>query len=359
MKTSTEFSLSKQDSVRFDYLADLNLMDVNSDGDRLLLYSYLKKSFLIIDTSGKLLSTFELDPNVLGRLPFLSSQFVSNGFAIGTDKGFFIMDFNGDVIQEFQFDRNFVPSLARFSSENPLISHEEKFYFSYPQSNLEIGINSPQFYQNSKLIGVYDKKSKKVDLSAPLPQNSVYKNGKSHQLDDFDAIIRLKDSIFFVALKKELAIFKYDLANLNGEPRRISLKIDGFYVNEGIPMDLVNPDMLMFDPTYGSIENFYNFNDEFIVFYKKGYEEADRQKFDLLNSPVELEEFQEIAKNKYPYFVGYFDNQGNLLKELELSSDFNPNNTIFSGDYLYSISNPSTISEEDFYTINIYNLTKK
>lgn len=354
-------TIEKSDSIRIDFLGDLNFMDINTSYNRVLFYSYQKREFLTTDLDGNILTSFVLDEGLgLGNYPIACAHLIEKGFSFISNKGIFNISLDGLIESQNKFNRQTSTSfVARFGTDNTFIEKNGAYYFSAVSTDFDFPRNKKEFYDNFKFLGKFNKDDQELILDMGFDKNSIFQNGNAHELSDITPIFRnVKDQLFVINSKEPL-INCYHIDNFKIPKKQISLSIPDYQLNTGEDMNSVNPTSISFDTSWGSIINFFVLDEDFLVFYKKGYEQIDRDRYKKLKNESEYLEFIEFESEKYPVYIGLFDTEGNLIVESKLEKWVNPKQLLLTDKKLWALSNSSTEKEEDFFKLFHINLNLK
>jgi len=347
----------KVDSVRINYLGQLNLMDVNPDRERVLLFNQMEGIFVIADFDGQTLSTFkktEDAPDSYGRFPLASGKFSIDGNRIHlvSNMGMFEYDIDGNLSNSLKYPREEYPSFSgRASADSEFYDLGDKTLVKAVEAWGKYKRNTPEFYDHFLLLAMIDNETGEISRFMGLEDDSIYKNGKGHDIADMMPMVDVNENKIYMIVGKDTYLNVYDLDPPYSLLQRTPLPLTGFKQNQGEDFGKVDPRMIRPDMSAGRISNVKVLGDYVILSYFEGYNDQHKEEFDLISNPQEYAEFTHRMKGKYPRKLLILDKQGNKIKETNVPNGFNETQFMVRGDHLWFMSNLNEEVEEDFWTV--------
>lgn len=354
---SAFLEFEKVDSVRVYYLGQLNLMDVNPEHEKVLLFNQMEGTFLVTDFDGQILSTFnktEDAPDSYGRFPIAAGKFLEDGQKISliSNKGLFTYDLEGNLESSIRYQRDESPSfVGRSSADSEFFNLGEKTLVKGVEAWGEYKRNTPEYYDHFQLLATIDHNTGEITRFLGLEDDSIYKNGKGHDVTDMMPMIDVADEKIYMVVGKDTYLNVYDLKSPHTLLQRTALPLTDFKQNQGEDFAKVDPNMIRPDMSAGRISNIKVFGDYVILSYFEGYNEQDKEDFDMITNVEEYAAFSQRMKGKYPRKLLILDKSGEKVKETNVPTGFNETQFIVRGDHMWFMSKLNEETEEDFWTV--------
>jgi len=352
---SLEFE--KVDSVRVHYLGQLNLMDVNPEHEKVLLFNQMEGTFLITDFNGQILSTFKKTddaPDSYGRFPLAAGKFSEDGQSISliSNMGLFTYDLEGNLESSLRYPRDESPSFAgKASADSEFFPLGSKTLIKAVEPRGEYQRNTPEFYDHFLLLAMIDNETGEINRFMGLEDDSIYKNGKGHDIADMMPMIDVADDKIFMVVGKDTYLNVYDLTPPYALLQRTALPLTNFKQNQGEDFAKVDPRMIKPDMAAGRISNIKVLRDYVILSYFEGYNDQDKEDFDMITTAQEYADFNQRMKGKYPRKLLILNKKGEKIKETNVPTGFNVSQFIVRGEHLWFMSQLNEETEEDFWTV--------
>ncbi|WP_164675176.1 hypothetical protein [Anditalea andensis] len=347
----------KVDSVRINYLGQLNLMDINPDHKRVLLFNQMEGTFVITDFEGQTLSSFTKiadAPDSYGSFPLAAAKFSEDGQKINlvSNTGLFEYDLEGNLSNSKKFAGEKSTSFSgRSTADSEFYDLGDKTLIKAVETWGEYKRNTPEFYDHFLLLAMIDNNTGEINRFMGLEDDSIYKNGKGHDIADMMPMVDVKEDKIYIVVGKDTYLNVYDLNPPYALLQRTHLPLTDFKQNQGEDFAKVDPNMIRPDMSAGRISNVKVLDDYVIISYFQGYNDQDKEEFDLISNSQEFTAFSLRMKDKYPKYLLLLDKEGNKIKETTVPDGFNPTQFMVRDDHLWFMSNLNEEIEEDFWTV--------
>lgn len=346
-----ELNLVKVDSVQVDYLGMLNLMDVHPATGKLLLFNIQNSRFVLANLDGKVEREFSKQggPDNFGSFPLGAGKFAKDGktFTIISNQGVYTYELDGKMTHG---GRHKVSQLPAFAGR---VAADMEFYW-LGQRILTVGHgrgsypnNTTDFYENYQALVWFDTLERQVEQFMPLDQNSVFRNGKGHDLSHMTPKLAADKERIYLIQGVEPALNIHHIKSPYEKIRRVELDIPDYTFNQGEVFNKIDPRMINPDMYSGSMENIKVTDKYILISLFPGIPEADRFKFENLPWP----DFQAKTRSAYPPRMLVLDLEGNFLKALELPRELSDRQWLYRDDFLWFLAPVNLEEEEDFVKI--------
>jgi hypothetical protein len=346
-----ELNLVKVDSVQVDYLGMLNLMDVHPATGKLLLFNIQNSRFVLANLDGKVEREFSKQggPDNFGSFPLGAGKFSEDGraFTIISNQGVYTYDLEGKMIHG---GRHKVNQLPAFSGR---VAADMEFYW-LSKKILTVGHgrgqypnNTTDFYENYQALVWFDTLERKVEQFMPLDQNSVFRNGKGHDLSHMTPKMAADKDRIYLIQGVEPALNIHNIKPPYEKIRRVELDIPDYTFNQGEGFNKIDPRMINPDIYSGFMENIKVTDKYILISYFPGIPEADRFKFEYLP----WLDFQAKTRKAYPPRMLVLDLEGSFLKSLELPWELSDRQWLYRGGFLWFLAPVNLEEEEDFVKV--------
>uniref|UniRef100_UPI0025C4D15E hypothetical protein n=1 Tax=Cecembia sp. TaxID=1898110 RepID=UPI0025C4D15E len=347
----SDLNLVKVDSVQVDYLGMLNLMDVHPATGKLLLFNMQKSLFVMANLDGKVEREFSKQggPDNFGSFPLGAGKFTEDGrtFTIISNQGVYTYDLEGNLVLG---GRHQVSQLPAFSGR--MAADMEFFWIG--DKILSVGHgrgaypnNTTDFYEHYRGMVWFDTLERQVEQFMPLDENSVFRNGKAHDLSHMMPKLAVDQERIYWVHGVEPVLHIHDLKPPYEKIRRVALEIPDYTFNEGMDFNKADPRMINPDSYSGFMENIKVTEQFILITFFPGVPEADRDKFENLAWP----EFQAKVRKAYPPRLMVRDLEGNFMREFTLSKDLSDRQWLYRDGYLWFLAPVNLDEEEDFVKI--------
>ncbi|WP_194775172.1 hypothetical protein [Pararhodonellum marinum] len=354
MDSDGKLELEVLDSVRFEYLGQLHLMDVNPEIGKVLFFDQQTRDFLVSDFEGNQLAKFNKTgdaPDSFGSFPLTAGKFIDgSSFRILSYLGAFTYDFEGNLIHAMRYPEP-VYFPGRASAESEFFEVENKFHTVGIVPRGEYPNNIPAYYDNFELLAKIDAENGEVERVIKLEEESVFKNGNGHDVSDMIPLIQIRDEKIWMIVGKDLFLNVYDLNPPHALLQKTALPVQEFDQNPGLPMKEMDPLAIRPDMTFGRIKNMKVTDKHVIISYFRGLDELDREEFKALKTFQESQIFLESKKDKYPDHLLVLNKEGEKLTDFEIPSQLHNQQFLFREGFLWFLSRLNLEEEEDFWTV--------
>lgn len=352
LNTSADFHLEIVDSMRIDYLGNLWVLDYDSSSRSYLAWGNRDKEVLILDSKGKVTSTFDFPsdgPDALqGWINPIGLRDGNIEFNV-TNQGFFRYDFQGNRMwkHDLPFDYFYVNGL----NGDAFYPLREEIAFLRPEhtehardksmKNLFEGI------YGEPILEVIDTVSNVSRVTMPFPPNSMYTDGNFY-FWMYPTVIR-SESEWLLYFRNELKFWVY--REEDGEvnfQREVSLEVSDGVKAIGVPFEKEEEYSMATENNFpGTIQEVYRSKDKTIVIYSKGVKEELAQQYDR-NEPEGRRELEKLKKN----YVAVFDAEFNLLQnDIPVPQGLIFTTILTEDDEILALKHPDFFETEDDFVI--------
>mgnify|MGYP000164768059 CR=1 FL=1 len=349
--SAEDLNLVKVDSIQVDYLGLLNLMDVHPGSGKLLLFNMQKSLFVLANNEGKVEQEFSKQggPDSYGSFPLGAGKFSKDGktFTIISNQGVYSYDLEGNLVHG---GRHQVSQLPAFSGR--MAADMEFFWVG--DKILSVGHgrgaypnNTNDFYEHYRALVWFDTLERQVEQFMPLDENSVFRNGKAHDLSHMTPKLAVNQERIYWVHGVEPVLAIHELKPPYEQIRRVALEIPDYTFNEGMDFNKADPRMINPDSFSGFMENIKVTEQFILISFFSGVPEADRAKFENSTWP----EFQAKVRKAYPPRLMVLDLEGSFLKEFALPQELSDRQWLYRDGYLWFLAPVNLEEEEDFVKI--------
>ncbi|MGY6741839.1 MAG: hypothetical protein ACXIUQ_03810 [Cecembia sp.] len=345
-------TLEKIDSVQIEYLGNPIVHDIDpqsgtilfmehgdtfediyvADFDGNILYTYPKFGDLP-DTYGVLFGPLK----IIGEKEFMA--YGINGLLTYDLSGKFISRIKMPEITPFNFSR--ISMGFGFS-----ISDESILYIN--QGSRKADYSDPKIYQEVSTMILVNRNTGKREEIIPLPEGSLYRNGKFFIRDGWAPVFEVVNDKLIVTFGSEPKIYIFENKRPFQLLEEIPLEIPNYNFFKG--ESSFNPNSLMYYFSYGRVETINWLDGVFILGYFPGYDQIDMNESLENKSLEEYREFGERMRKKYSHRFAMFDSAGNLLNDFVLEN-VDPRNIILRNGELWAMEKPDWEVEKDYFTV--------
>lgn len=353
LKDNPSLSLIVKDSIKVDYAGLLNLQDVDTENERLLLYDRQRNIFLITDHNGSALHQFSKNDDEKGGFSFLlgPAMFHTDGqIRLIAMNGIISYDLHGNLSSHIPYSNEDPPGF----SGRPMFAEEFEEYDGKllgkgVVARGEYGKNEKEFYDQFLLLSWFDPASGKYERIINLEEESLFKNGRAYEVTEMMPVYTIfRDKIFLVA-GGDPYLNVYQAKSPHQLISRTKLSYSPFYVSDGQDMNAADPKAIQSIESSGNTLNLKATSDYLIAGYSSGYDAGDRIKYN--DRSMNYQDFKKIIDGKYPDYIHVMDHDGNMLLNMENSLNIDLREFTTRDEHIWAMKKVNLEEEEDFVMI--------
>jgi hypothetical protein len=349
---NVSFELSIIDSIRIDYLGMANLMDIHPESKRILLMSSQTREFVLADFNGNILQSFSKSgdmPDSYGIFPLGAGKFDPDGtsFTVISNQGVYTYSLDGKLLIGGKHQENEMPGFAGRASA------DQEFYW-LKNKILTVGAgrgvyprNTPEFYNAYTSLAWFDTLERKVVSFLPLDENSLFKNGKGHDIAHMIPRMTVSNDQIYVIQGIEPSIKIYASEPPYSLIRKIDFDVPDYFVNEGEEMKSVDPRMINPDVYSGIFENLKATDDYVLTTFFPGIPETQRAPYEGLP----WMEMMPAMRKDFPPRMLVLSKDGEVLDDFVLPANLRDKQWLIRDEQLWFFKPTNLDKEEDFLTI--------
>ncbi|WP_143960965.1 hypothetical protein [Litoribacter populi] len=353
--TDRELGLTIQDSVQIEHMGQLVLMDIDPENERMLLFDFQTRDFIVTDWEGEKINTFNKTgdgPDSFGNFPTTPGKFNSKGnFNILTYNGIFEYDIEGSLVSKNTYEQP-VSYMGRSTAE-------WEFYQVGEDSILSVGLqawsehprNTPEYYENFKLLNWLDVNSMSNTHFMNLEENSIFKNGKGHELPDMIPAMHYEDGKIYMVVGKDARLHVYEAYPPYTLLKSADLELEGFKQDPGVSFNDLHPDMIRINIEAGKIISLKKYGDYLILSYLPSFNEVDSERLKSESDEQKRNKQLDELGAKYPARLHIMNADLEPLKNMEVPTKLNNRQFIVRNDQLWFMGEPNAEKEEDFFRV--------
>ncbi|MBS9524547.1 hypothetical protein KIH41_03275 [Litoribacter ruber] len=350
-----EVNLVLKDSLQIDHLGELVLMDIDPDNDKILFFDFKTRDFIISDKQGNKLNTFNKTgdgPDSFGNFPNTPGKFNERGnFQLLSYNGIFEYDTDGNLVNKNTFEQP-ISYMGRSTAE-------WEFYQVAEDSILSVGLqawsehprNTPEYYDNFKLLNWLDVKSMTNTHFMSLEENSLFRNGKGHELPDMIPAMHYEDGKIYMVVGKDARLNVYEANPPYALIKSAELDLEGFQQDPGVSFGELDPNAIKVNMETGRINSLKKYGDYLLLSYLPGFNDVDAERFRSETDPNKQVALYEELKSKYPARLNIMNTELETLKNMEMPANLNNRQFIVRNDQLWFMGEPNAEEEEDFFRV--------
>lgn len=357
--TDSSFELTVLDSIRIDYLGMANLMDIHPGSQKILLINGQTREFIITDFNGKVLNTFTKSgdmPDSYGSFPLGAGKFDLGGtsFTVISNQGVYTYSLDGVLLNGGKHQENEMPAFSGRAAA------DQEFHWMGDKI-LTVGAgrgihprNTPEFYDAYTSLAWFDTLERKVTSFLQLDANSLFKNGKGHDIAHMIPRMTVLNDRIYVIQGIEPALKIYASKSPFEMLRKIDFDLPDYFVNQGEEMKSVDPRMINPDMYTGIFENLKATETYILATFSPGVPETSRTPFEGLGW---MEAMAKMKKD-FPPRMLVLSKEGELFDEFVLPTNLRDRQWLVRDEQLWFLKPINLEEEEDFITIYQVRLSK-
>ena len=352
-----DWNLEIIDSVQIDYLGNLLLIDISAKWNRMVFYDNTRNSLVASDLEGNMVAEFSKTPDEPGGWnatgPMGASYISANEIAVQDRARINILNESGEYLRSIENPFQWLPGIqfvgfrgiqyGSTGDSSYLVMHAPgRSRFQFFQSN---------YYENRNALERINLTSEEYLPIAKFEENSLFKNGKSHDIGmDFPFFSISGDIIYFI-YRVDNEILAYSLKTGELLNRWKTEPENYFKLPEGYPTDVM-PEVADFQERvkWVGIEGINNglvsFDNIVINSYTEGVSPISQEDYKLL----EVDEASSFRDTFFQLFV-----DGNKIGELPANPKINRLFSAHGMDQIYATQDISFLGYEPDQ-ITIYRL---
>ena len=351
-RNQEDLSLIKVDSLQIPYLGLLQLMDVNPQSGKVLLFNSQNRALVIGDFESSPPKEFNKHGDMqdsYGMFPLGAGKFSENGnnFTIISNQGVYTYDLNGNLILG---GRHQVKEMPAFSGR---ASADAEFYWvgnrilTNGAGRTEYPRNTPEFYENYTSFAWFDTLERKVEQFMNLDEDSFFRNGKAHDLSHIIPRMAVdQDRIYFIQ-GIEPALNIHSLRSPYDKIKRVELEIPDYSFNQGQDFKEADPRMISPDIYSGKFENIKVLDKYILISFFPGVPDLEQDNYKNL----EWRDIMAKTKIDYPPRMLVMDQEGKKLSEFPIPLEMDPRQWLVRDGYIWFLGAENLEEEEDFIKI--------
>jgi len=290
------FEFEIYDSLVVDYLGNLMLMDISSNGSNFLFIDEASDSILVTDKAGEILYQYkksgegpeDYDEGRSGKAVFISNE----EFIVPTTSQLVQFNIQGEFTKRFKPEFNGFATLLVPSSK-VLFKQGDYFYTKLTGRYTDLIQQGTDYQTKSTQLERVNIQTGEFEPIVSFPKGSKY---KSEEIEfgalDFQPVFTVAQDSLYVIFRNEPKIFGYSLTNLDSPVYSRSIPLP-FFVERDVNKKLENGGFITRDYLLGSINSIYKIDDSaFLLSYNSGI--TDEQ-FGEVNSAAG-DDFKKIFK---------------------------------------------------------------
>lgn len=350
--TDGSFELIIMDSIRVDYLGMANLMDIHPGSEKILLMNGQTREFVIADFDGNVLQTFSKSgdmPDSYGVFPLGAGKFDPDGnsFTVISNQGVYTYSLEGMLIHGGKHQENEMPSFSGRAAA------DQEFYWvgnrilTVGAGRGSIPRNLPEFYDTYTSLAWFDTTARNVESFLTFDENSLFKNGKGHDIAHMIPRMAFSDQQLYVIQGIEPALKIYASKAPYELIRKIDFELPDYSYNQGEEMKSVDPRMISPDGYSGLFENLKTTKDYVLTTFFPGIPEIQRTPYEGLP----WMEMMPAMRKDFPPRMLVLTKEGDLLDDVVLPANLRDRQWLVRNEQLWFLKPTNLDEEEDFLTI--------
>ena len=345
-------TLEKIDSVQIEYLGVPTVHDIDPRSGTILFMEHGETfaDIYVANFDGDILYTYSKFgdlPDTYGSL-FAPLKIINdNKFMAYGINGLLTYDFSGTLISRTKINDITPYNFARTSMGYSLGTTEQSVIY-INQGSRKTDYSDLNLYEEVYTMVMIDRASGDKSELIPIPNTSLYRNGKHFYRDAWAPIFELVDDKLLVIFGGEPKIYIFENTAPFNLIENITLNIPNYNFFEGETS--FNPNSFRYWFSVGKIETLTWVDGYYLVGYFPGY---DKQDFAISlenRSPEEGRYFGERMRKKYLHRIAIFDSLGNLVNDFAPSS-FDPRSIILRDGQLWAMEKPDTEVEKEYFKL--------
>ncbi|WP_375585508.1 hypothetical protein [Cyclobacterium xiamenense] len=355
--STSRFALQLVDSVRVDYLGNLELKDYDPETEQYLAYNQQEKEVLIIDASGDVEHSFILQSDgpeaIIGYGP--NPTFAGDQICIFADK-IYTLSRQGKVLNRVEIPYPYFwivggGHIAAFALGDKLLY--------YKPESAEGGQDLQAAYQGmldgGAMMEVLDTLSGEYYPTMHFPETEAFEEGLFYGYPT--PLIQNDGSQWFLSVTNALEFHVYNEKEqrLNFQ-ETVKVPVNNAYLDQPVPLEQMNTFFEKNGLVYRipQIHRFLPLEDHFLVFYSKGVSPETKAMYDV-SDPEQRRELVYSFPMQFAVFDADFTN---LAVDLPIPKSINPFSALVDKEaQILALKDQEQVGvEEDFHTVYKFKL---
>ncbi|MBD3628560.1 hypothetical protein [Cyclobacterium sp.] len=354
---SRSYALQLVDSLRVDYMGNLELKDYDPETEQYLAYNQQKKEVLIFDTSGDIQHSFILQSEgpeaIIGYGP--NPTFAGSKICIFADK-IYTLSRQGKVLNrtEIPYSYFWIVGGAHIAAS----SLGDKLLYYKPES-AEEGQDRQAAYQGmldgGPMMEVLDTLSGEYYPTMHFPETDAFEEGLFYGYPT--PLIQNGGSQWFLSVNNALEFHVYvEKEQRLDYQQTVKIPAQNAYLDQPVPLEQMDSFFEKNGLVYRipQIHRFLPLEDHFLAFYSKGVSPETKAAFDV-SDPAQRRELV----YSFPMEFAVFDSDlKNLAVDLQIPKSMDPYAALVDKDgHILALKDQEQAGvEEDFHTVYKFKL---
>ncbi|SFA80143.1 hypothetical protein [Algoriphagus aquimarinus] len=351
----SDFKLEITDSIRVAYIGKLNLMDVNPEFERILLFDPQNMKFVSTDFEGNILGEFSKDrdaPDGFGFYPMGAGKFnASKNIQVVSATGIFEYDLEGNLLNSTKVPRDQIkPFSGRIDAKREIQFVNGKILVTGTVARGEFNKTQPEFYDTFLQLVKADPKTGNYEQFLNLDPESIFQNDMSHEPTTISTTFEVVNDELYVISGTDPFLNIYELDFPYNKVKRIPLQLKDYRLNQGEDPKKADPRAISYDPSFGIIHKLVIVGDKLVLTYDTGYDAQDALRYHEQMANDERKVFNTRIANKYKLRYQVLDLDGKLLSDSEIPEKLGD---VFVGreGAVWFMGKVNPEIEEDYFTL--------
>ncbi|PZX58028.1 hypothetical protein [Algoriphagus chordae] len=352
---SEDLQLEITDSIRVAYIGKLNLMDVNPEFERILLFDPQNMKFVSTDFEGNILGEFSKErdsPDGFGYYPMAAGKFNSSkNIQVVSSSGIFEYDIAGNLLNSSKVPRDQIkPFSGRIDAKREIQFVDGKILLTGTVARGEFNKTQPEFYDQFLQLVWADPTTGNYEQFLHLDPESIFQNNMSHEPTTLSTSFDVVNDQLYVISGIDPFLNVYELNPPYSRIKRIPLELKNYRLNPGEDPKKADPRAISYDPSFGIIHKLVSLGDKLVLTYDTGYDELDALQYHEKKSDDEWEVFDSRVAKKYKLRYQVLDLDGKMLSDSEIPEELS-DVFVSRDEALWFMGKANPEIEEDFYSL--------
>ncbi|PZX55830.1 glycoside hydrolase family protein [Algoriphagus chordae] len=352
--SSKPITLEIKDSIRVDYLGNLNVFDFDPESGLYLGIDHDVNSILLFDENGKSQHQYVLQKDGPNAISWLQGKSFLEGKVtiMDSQKGLIQFGNNGEISRRIEMPLEYLHlNGLNFSA----YSLGDTYAYIRPERDLSDYSNTTAFYQRiytSPILETYNPETGEKTNTMSFPPNTIYQDGNYYRWM-FPTVEKRYGKWYLYFLAERKYYVYEEKGNELLYSKTVDLTISDAVDMIGVPIEtpeLINQQQ---EPNiFGRIEGLYPLSNHIVVIYTKGVEKEISAQY----NPEKMEEWMDFI-NGIPRYAAILDKNDSLIqKDIELPKGLLFNGVYNNKDEIIVLKNQEYFGEEEkvtFYKLKV------
>jgi hypothetical protein len=332
------WSLEIIDSVQIDYLGNLLLVDISAKWNRIILYDNTRNSLVASDLKGNIIAEFSKTPDEPGGWnatgPMGASYISANEIAVQDRARVNILDESGEYLRSIENPFQWLPGIqfVGFRGIQYGSAGDSSYLVMHAPGRARFQFFQANYYEHRNALERINLTSEEYLPIAKFEENSLFKNGKSHDIGMDFPFFSISGNIIYFIYRVDNEVLAYSLETGELLKRWKTEPENYFKLPEGYPTDVM-PEITDFQERVkwvgiaGINIGLVSFDNIVINTYKEGVSPINQDDYKLL----EGDEASSFRDTFYQLFV-----DGKKIGELPANIKINRLFSAHSNDQIYA-----------------------